>query len=49
MPTRGDFIRAVLAVWDEAVRIAPELAAERDIAVVWLTKTWTLEELDLFL
>ena len=45
-PTRGDFVRAVLSVWDETVRNFPELEHERDVAVVWLTKTWTLEELE---
>jgi hypothetical protein len=36
----------VLAVWDETAKAFPELAQERDNAVVWLTKTWTLEELE---
>lgn len=44
--TRGDFVRAVMAVWDETVQRIPELEQERDIAVAWLTKTWTLEELE---
>lgn len=46
MPTRGDFVRAVMRVWDETVKLCPELSDERDVAVVWLTKTWTLEELE---
>jgi hypothetical protein len=44
--TRGDFVKAVLEIWDESVAIFPELRKEYDVAVEWLTKTWTTAELE---
>jgi|HubBroStandDraft_6_1064221.scaffolds.fasta_scaffold1029363_1 hypothetical protein len=46
MKTRGEFVREVLRIWDETLKLAPELAGEHAIAVEWLTKTWTVAELD---
>lgn len=44
--TRGDFVRATLATWDETAKLFPEVTQEHAIAVEWLTKTWTVEELE---
>jgi hypothetical protein len=44
--TRGDFVREVLRIWDETLKLEPELASEHAIAVEWLTWTWTVAELD---
>lgn len=43
--TRGDFVREVLTIWDETAKLFPGVKREHEIAVEWLTKTWTVEEL----
>ena len=43
---RGEVIQDMLAVWDAAVKIHPELRPEYEIACEWLTRTWTVEELE---
>lgn len=43
---RGDFVREVLRIWDAALKLEPGLADEHAIAVEWLTRTWSVEELE---
>ena len=44
--TRADFVREMLSVWDEIGALFPELQKEKEIAQEWLTKTFTLAELE---
>lgn len=45
VPTRGDFVRAVLEIWEQTAKLEPSLRGEQEIAAEWLTRTWTVEEL----
>lgn len=44
-PARGIFVQELLQIWNDTAVMFPELKREHDIAVEWLEKTWTIEEL----
>lgn len=42
---RGRVVTEIMAKWDAMLKLHPELQLECDIAMAWLTKTFTVEEL----
>jgi hypothetical protein len=44
--TRADFVREVLSIWDSIAELFPEIREEHELAVSWLTKTYTTQELE---
>jgi hypothetical protein len=42
---RGSVVVEIMRKWDVMVMRHPELQLEYDIAMAWLTKTFTVEEL----
>ena len=42
---RGQVIREILGIWDETLKLHPELTEEHHIAVEWITRTFTGSEL----